>query len=241
MWDTSKDYRLKVAEKAIEQFIRVVEGSNLRGSWNKKQVRLLAKNMNPDIQTLYYSYITPEEITKTPQMDNLLKAVDEIIENLGGEDYSKKFLSELNREEREKLELPLSKMKFFFNTIRGLPNRLMLGEIDDPVIGVDIQVGELVSVSKHPLTDTLMICNVNLGKRAITVVTNDLSVKDNDRVAVALLPPSAFMGTSSEGMFLGAGEGILKDVEGELGSLPQHIDVAALNETRNLVDQYLQD
>ncbi|OED30457.1 tRNA-binding protein [Methanosphaera sp. WGK6] len=241
MWDTSKDYRLKVAEKAIEQFIRVVEGSNLRGSWNKKQVRLLAKNMNPDIQTLYYSYISPEEITKTPQMDNLLKAVDEIIENLGGEDYSKKFLSELNRDEREKLELPLSKMKFFFNTIRGLPNRLMLGEIDDPVIGVDIQVGELVSVSKHPQTDTLMICNVNLGKRAITVVTNDLSVKDNDRIAVALLPPSAFMGTSSEGMFLGAGEGILKDVEGELGSLPQHIDVTALNETRNLVDQYIQD
>ena len=220
IWDTSNDYRLKVAEKAIEDFIRVVEGSNLRGSWNKKKVRLIAKDMNPDIQTLYYSYI---------------------IENLGGENYSKKFLSELNREEREKLELPLSKMKFFFNTIRGLPARLMLGEIDDPIIGVDIQVGELVSVSKHPKTDTLMVCNVNLGKRAITVITNDLSVKDNDHVAVSLLPPSAFMGISSEGMFLGAGEGILKDVEGELGSLPQHINVAALNETRNLVDQYLKD
>lgn len=208
---------------------------------NKKKVRLIAKDMNPDIQTLYYSYISPDQLAKTPQVNNLLKSVDEIIENLGGENYSKKFLSELNREEREKLELPLSKMKFFFNTIRGLPARLMLGEIDDPIIGVDIQVGELVSVSKHPKTDTLMVCNVNLGKRAITVITNDLSVKDNDHVAVSLLPPSAFMGISSEGMFLGAGEGILKDVEGELGSLPQHIDVAALNETRNLVDQYLKD
>ena len=241
IWDTSNDYRLKVAEKAIEDFIRVVEGSNLRGSWNKKKVRLIAKDMNPDIQTLYYSYISPDQLAKTPQVNNLLKSVDEIIENLGGENYSKKFLSELNREEREKLELPLSKMKFFFNTIRGLPARLMLGEIDDPIIGVDIQVGELVSVSKHPKTDTLMVCNVNLGKRAITVITNDLSVKDNDHVAVSLLPPIAFMGISSEGMFLGAGEGILKDVEGELGSLPQHIDVAALNETRNLVDQYLKD
>lgn len=241
MWDTSKDYRLKVAEKAIEQFIRVVEGSNLRGSWNKKQVKLIAKNMNPEIQTMYYSYISPQELAKTPQMEKLLSDVDEIIENLGGEDYSKKFLSELNREDREKLELPLSKMKFFFNTIRRLPERLMLGEIDDPVIGVDIKVGELVSVSKHPNTDTLMVCNVNLGKRAITVITNDLSVKDNDKVAVSLLPPSAFMGISSEGMFLGAGEGILKDVEGELGSLPQHIDVAAFNETRNLVDQFLKE
>lgn len=239
MWDTSKDYRLKVAEKSIEQFIRVIEGSNLRGSWNKKQVRMIAKNMNPDIQTLYYSYISPQELAKTPQMENLLNSVDEIIENLGGEDYSRKFLSELNREEREKLELPLSKIKFFFNTIRGLPERLMLGEIDDPVIGVDIKVGEIVSVSKHPKTDTLMVCNVNLGKRAITVITNDLTVKDNDRVGVALLPPSAFMGISSEGMFLGAGKGILKDVDGEIGNLPQHIDVEALNETRNFVDQYI--
>jgi predicted RNA-binding protein with EMAP domain len=42
-------------------------------------------------------------------------------------------------------------------------------------------------------------------------------------------------------MFLGAGEGILKDVEGQLGSLPQHIDVNAFNETRNLVDAYIKD
>ena len=55
------------------------------------------------------------------------------------------------------------------------------------------------------------------------------------------MPPTAFMGISSEGIFLGAGEGILKDVEGELGSLPQHIDVAAFNETRNLVDQFLKE
>lgn len=241
MWDTSNDYRLKVAQKSIEDFIKVVEGSNLRGSWNKKKVRLIAKDMNPDIQTLYYSYTSPQELAKTPQIDNLLKSVDEIIENLGGEDYSRKFLSQLHREDREKLDLPLSKIRFFCNTIRGLPDRLMLGEIDDPIIGVDIQVGELVSVSKHPRTDNLMVCNVNLGKRAITVITNDLSVKDNDRVAVALLPPTAFMGISSEGMFLGAGEGILKDVEGSLGSLPKHINVEALNETRNMVDQYLKD
>ena len=51
--------------------------------------------MNPDIQTLYYSYISPDQLAKTPQVNNILKSVDEIIENLGGENYSKKFLSEL--------------------------------------------------------------------------------------------------------------------------------------------------
>lgn len=239
MWDTSKDYRLKVAEKTIEQFISVIEGSNLRGSWNKKKVRMIAKDMLPDIQTLYYSYVEPEELAKSPQIDNLLKSVDDIVENLGGEDYARKFQSELNREQREKIQLPLSKIKFFMYTIRGLPARLKLGPIDDPIMGVDIAVGELVSVSNHPDTDTLKVCNVNLKTRAVTVITNDLTVKDNDKVAVALLPPAEFVGLTSEGMFLGAGEGILKDVEGELGGLPQHMDMAAFNETRNMIDNFI--
>jgi len=37
MWDTSKDYRLRVLEKAVELFIRTAEGANLKGIWNKKK------------------------------------------------------------------------------------------------------------------------------------------------------------------------------------------------------------
>ena len=48
------------------------------------------------------------------------------------------------------------------------------------IIGIDIRVGEVMSVTKHPKADSLMICNVNLGKRAITVVTNDLNVKEEE-------------------------------------------------------------
>jgi predicted RNA-binding protein with EMAP domain len=39
---------------------------------------------------------------------------------------------------------------------------------------------------------------------------------------------------------LGAGEGVLKDVKGELGKLPQGIPLEALNEARNLVENFLQ-
>jgi predicted RNA-binding protein with EMAP domain len=48
------------------------------------------------------------------------------------------------------------------------------------------------------------------------------------------------MGITSEGMFLGAGEGILKDVKGDLGKIPQGIPLDALNEARNLVESFLQ-
>jgi predicted RNA-binding protein with EMAP domain len=47
------------------------------------------------------------------------------------------------------------------------------------------------------------------------------------------------MGITSEGMFLGAGEGVLKDVQGELGQMPHGIPLEALNESRNLVETFL--
>ena len=95
-----------------------------------------------------------------------------------------------------------------------------------------------MSVTKHPRNDKLLICNVNLGKRAITVLTNDLTVKDDNKVGVSLLPPQSFSNIVSEGMFLGIDGVIVKDVEGELGQMPK-IPLEALNETRNLVENYL--
>ena len=47
------------------------------------------------------------------------------------------------------------------------------------------------------------------------------------------------MGVTSEGMFLGAGKGVLKDVEGNLGEMPHGIPLESLNETRNLVEAFL--
>ncbi|AUB55704.1 Phenylalanine--tRNA ligase beta subunit [anaerobic digester metagenome] len=240
MWDTSNDYRLLVAEKSVELFMRSVEGANLKGKWNKKQALQAARKMTSEIQTLYYSYLEPAAMIETPQISLLEDQGMEIVEALGGESWNRQFMELANREEKPKLEEALAKIKFFLNTISGLKDRISLGEIKDPVMGVDIKKGEILSVSKHPEADQLLVCNVNLHERAITVVTNDLDVKEKNQVAVALLPPEVFMGITSEGMFLGAGEGILKDVKGDLGKLPQGIPLEALNEARNLVENFLQ-
>lgn len=239
MWDTSNDYRLLVAEKSIEFFLRTLDGANLKGKWNKKQALNLARNMVPEIQTLYYSYLIPKEIMETPQISLLEEYAGGIIDALGGDSWYRDFIELTSRDEKEKLEESLSKIKFFLNTILGLRARLSLGEIKDPVMGIDIKKGEILSVSKHPQADQLLVCNVNLQDRAITVVTNDLEVKESDEVAVAFLPPEMFMGIVSDGMFLGAGEGVLKDVKGELGELPRGIPLEALNEARNLVEAFL--
>lgn len=239
MWDSSKDYRLLVAQKSVELFLRTVEGANLRGKWNKKKALKSARDMVPEIQSLYYSYLDPLEISKTPQISSLEDGALEIIDALGGEDWHHQFLELAARGEKDKLTESVAKIKFFLNTISCLKRRLQLGEINDPVIAIDIVTGLVSSAGKHPQSDKLLICNVNLGERAVTVVTNDLTVKDGNHVAVALLPPAVFQGVTSEGMFLGAGEGILKDVKGELGDLPHGISLEALNETRNFVETFL--
>jgi uncharacterized protein len=236
MWDTSKDYRLRVLEKSVELFIRTAEGANLKGIWNKKKCLTSARAMLPEIQAMYFSYMEPADLAVSPQLSDMKQRVREITEALGGDRWHIQFLKLVNKDEKQKLEESIAKMKFALNTISTVDTRLVLGPINDPVIGIDIKTGEIVSVQK---SDKLLVCNVNLGDRAITVVTNDLTVKEGNRVGVAMLPPSVFMGVTSEGMFLGSGDGIIKEVEGDLGDMPHGIPLESLNETRNLVETFL--
>ena len=238
MWDTSNDYRLLVCEKSVDLFLRTIEGANLKGRWNKRDVRQIARDMIPEIQSMYYSYVEPADLAKMPQIESLKEKAGKIIENFGGEKWYSHFLDMVNKEEKVKLEEAIAKIRFFLDTVLNLDKRLALGPIDDPIVAIDIKVGEIVSAGEHPNADSLMVCNVNI-KRVITVVTNDLEVKESNMVAVAMLPPTSCMGITSEGMFLGAGEGILKNVEGELGGMPRGIPLEALNEARNFVESFL--
>lgn len=239
MWDTSKDYRILVANEARENYLNLMPTASFRGSWNKKMAIDTAKTMNSDFQSLLYSYLEGDDLPNSPDVANLTEKAEKIVEYLGGSDWSKKFLNGAPKEERSKTIGNIAKVRFFLDSILGLKDRLALGPINDPIMGIDIKTGEIMSVMKHPDADALMICNVNLGNRVITVVTNDLNVKEGNRVGVSLLPPQSFMEITSEGMFLGMNGSILKEVEGELGHMPKGIPMESLNETRNLVEAYL--
>jgi predicted RNA-binding protein with EMAP domain len=238
MWDTSNDYRLLICEKSVDLFLRTIEGANLKGRWNKRNVRQIAKDMIPEIQSMYYSYVEPADLAKMPQIESLKEKADKIIENLGGEKWYSHFLDMVNKEEKVKLEEAIAKIRFFLDTILNVDKRLALGPIDDPIVAIDIKVGEVVSAGEHPNADSLLVCNVNI-KRVITVVTNDLAVTEANKVAVAMLPPTSFMGITSEGMFLGTGNRVLKDVKGDVGEMPKGIPLEALNTTRNFVETFL--
>lgn len=239
MWDTTKDYRLLIAQKANDLFIKTVRSRSFRGRWNKKMALESADSMNSDFHSLTYSYLEPKDLANSQELVNLEKKATLVIKYLGGDDWAHNFIDQTPKDEKEKTEEAIAKARFFIDTIFGLKRRILFGSIADPIIAIDINVGEIMSVTKHPQSDSLMICNVNLGKRAIKVITNDLTVKDGNKVAISMLPPETFMGIASEGMFLGAGEGILKDVDGELGTMPKGIPLEALIESRNLIENFL--
>lgn len=239
MWDTSKDYRILVANKAREQYLNIIPTASFRGNWNKKQAIELGKTMNSDFQSLSYSYLEGDDLVNSPDVQAIMDKGEKIIECLGGDNWNQSFIKNAPKEDKEKTIENVAKVRFFVDSILGLKDRLALGSINDPIIGIDIKAGEIMSVTKHPNADSLMICNVNIGKRAITVVTNDLNVKEGNNVGVSLLPPQSFMETTSEGMFLGIDGNILKDVDGDLGCMPKGIPIESLNETRNLVEAFL--
>jgi predicted RNA-binding protein with EMAP domain len=220
--------------------VRTVQTGAFRGHWNKKMAIESANNMDADFQSLLYSYLEGEELANSPDVDKLEEQAEYVIKYLGGDEWNHIFLNKAPKEERNKTDENIAKVQFFLNTILGLRKRLSFGPINDPIVGIDILVGEIMSVSKHPNADSLVICNVNLKKRAITVVTNNLDVKEGNHVGVALLPPQTFMEIASEGMFLGVNGVVLKDVKGDLGEMPTGIPMESLNDTRNLIEGFLQ-
>ncbi len=239
LWDTAKDYRILIAIKARELFLRTVETGSFRGNWNKRATIDEAKMMESDLQSLLYCYLEGKALANCEDVEKIEEKTNRIIEFLGGEEWNHQFMSKAPKEDREKTEENIAKVKFFLETMLGLRTRFNFGPINDPIIGIDVKVGEIMSVSKHPSADSLMICNVNVGDRALKIVTNDLNVKEGNTVGVSMLPPATFMGVVSEGMFLGMNGNILKDVQGELGGMPSGIPMESLNETKNMIENFL--
>lgn len=172
-------------------------------------------------------------------MKVLKEKVFGIIEVFGGEDWYYKFFSLVDKSECEKVEEVVVKVCFFLNMIFGFDRRLVLGKINDFVIVVDIKVGEVMSVVKYLNVDCLLVMNVNIGDRVIIVVINDFIVKEGNCVVVVLLLLVNFCGIVSEGMFFGVGEGVLKDVNGEIGGFLKGILFEVFNEMRNIVEVFL--
>ncbi len=197
--DTANNPKILIAEKCVREM-----GKHLAGLRDVKKFGII-KEIEAKIMEIKYSYGEIEDLK--PYLEEIRKMCHTVISAIGGDAWVKKL------REMKFSQQTIAMIKFCLNILYNLENRLRLP--DYPEYAVDIRVGEIESVMKHPNADKLRICNVNVGK-VITVVTNIPDVKEGEKLAVALLPPAEFFGVVSEGMFLSHS---LK--EGNPGELPQ--------------------
>ncbi len=197
--DTANDVRILIAERCVKDMEKYI--GNLR---DIKKSGIL-KELEAKIMEIKYSYAEVSDLK--PMLNEIRKFCVEILNLLGGNEWVKKLKG------MKFSSLAIAHIKFCLNILYNLENRLKLPA--EPEYAVDIRIGEVESVMKHPKADKLRICNVNVGK-VITVVTNIENIKEGEKLSVALLPPTEFFGVVSEGMFLSHQ---LKD--GTPGDMPQ--------------------
>lgn len=219
--DTSSDPRIVMAEKCSRELKNILLNSKGVG----KEPPKIAEEIEKKIIALKYSYLDLESMK--PMLEEIKSEMVKLLELLGGKEWTKKVKTRGMDEEK------IARIKFCMNIIYNLDSRLKLPP--DPAYAVDIRLGKVESVWKHPNADNLKVCNVNVG-RIITVVTNEQSVKEGDKIPVALLPPVELRGVVSEGMFIFSMQDRIR--KGEIGNLP-HLSEEEKNSVRKEVMKYL--
>ena len=224
--DTQNNINILVAEKALELLKKTLESTRFEGVWKKKDALQITDSMKADIMAIKFSYAEKDSISE------ITSPIKQKISNLQsslGEGWSSNFLSKSKKENKTSTKMGIAKIIFCMNTLYFIDKRIK----QDNKYGVDTIIGEILSVSKA--SDSLLICNVDI-KRAITVLTNDMSIRDGDIVAVSILPPKEFYGQISEGMFCGI-DGVLR-VQGEIGNRAE-IPAEGYKETVNMIQDFL--
>ncbi len=183
--DTANSPKILMAEKCVGEMEKYLS--------NHREIKRsgILKEIASKIMEIKYSYAEVEDLKE--YLEDLRRMCLSLLNLLGGNSWAVKL------REMKYSRLAISSIKFCLNILYNLESRLRLP--DDPEFAVDIRIGEIESVMKHPNADNLRICNVNVGK-VITVVTNIPDVKEGEKLPVALLPPAEFFGEISEGMFL---------------------------------------
>ncbi len=214
--DTSKDARVLIAEKCVQNL------QNLIGNLKNVKKSDVLKDLSAKVMELKYSFGEIKDIL--PIIEEIRRLTEKLFLNIGKENWVNELKNMRFDEEK------ISRIRFCLNILYNLDSRIKLPP--DPAYGVDIRVGKIESVMKHPNAEKLKICNVNVGK-VITVVTNLQTVKEGMKLPVALLPPVKLRDVVSEGMFLSDREKSQK-----IGELPDLLE-EELNNARKEILSYL--
>lgn len=207
-FDTGNDPRLifsiNISQKAIK-LLKSRKISELRRLNFEDRLGEIINLLNK----IRYSYLSKNDLVSSETFRDLI--------NLASKMYSS--LMNMYKNLVKDNEFLIKWLRFTFRNILSLKDRL-LSYPDDPSSSVEYCFVKVLSALKHPRSEKLWLTLVTDGKEKFDVITNVSSIKSNDVLLLAFLPPREFGGTVSEGMFLGP-DGIRKGDESDIGSRPE--------------------
>ncbi len=190
--DTSKDYRILLAEDAVRRIDNRVKSWSLNYPIHKGKVLSIVKSINSYVQAVKHSYLPLPYLLK---YEPLLK-IHELARDLAKEVLPPKGVSV-----EGKSKLLVAELRYSLLQLINLRARLSLGEENNPDYAVDIVAVEVASVMRHPEAGKLMITRAGTERFGLTIVTNILGIRKGEVRAAAILPPKEFFGVVSEAMY----------------------------------------
>ncbi len=191
--DTANDYRILVAEDAINRLENRVKVWNLPYPINKGLAIEKVKKLRSLLMQIKYSFLPLDMLMEFEALREL--------ENVARELISVILPPKGTRIESESQKLAVAELRYSLSILLGLRARIALGEENRPEYAIDIVGVEVGHVEKHPRADKLWIAKVGTERFSFTVVTNIPNVKKGEIRGVAVLPPATFFGIVSEAMF----------------------------------------
>ena len=191
--DTSRDYRILVAEKAAEMLERRVRNWGLSYPLGKRHVvEAEVREVRSLVLRIKHSYLPLEYLVRDEAITQLMSKAREL---------AKALMPPPGWSLKEKDRLGVAEIRWCLATLYGLKARLLLGPENYPDYAVDVVAMEVGTVMKHPSNPGLRVTKAATKTYALTVVTNILNIKEGEVRAVAILPPKVFGGVVSEGMY----------------------------------------
>lgn len=204
-YDTSKDPRILFIEMIINDALEYFKSRKIPHIRREKIIELM-NNIAETIKKIKWSYIAPKEV----ENQGLLDSLDEHIKNL----------RDLIVPIMDKLEDPIrKKIRYVIKIVSTFRDRFVNQTLDISNIVPTVYI-KIMSIEKHPSAKNLYVSWVSDGSETYQIVTNDATLKPNDVVPLAFLPPKEFMGIISEGMFIGGEKGIKRTISEKIGEHP---------------------
>ena len=190
--DTSRDFRILVAEDAVSRLEKRVKVWSLPYPINKGLALELVRKARSRVMEIKYSFLPLDMLLQSDALKDLEAVASELAKLL--------LPPKGVRIESVTHRLAVAEIRYCLWVLMGLRGRLGLGEENRAEYALDVIAMEVGSVEKHPRAERLWILRVGTERFGLTVVTNVSSVKRGEVRGFAIAPPTEFFGVVSEGM-----------------------------------------